>query len=97
MESDGTRGKDLESVINQYKQGGIYDNLFPSRWLPASVAILDEPFNTDNKLLNSIGKMVRAKIVEYHKDKIDYLYTPEAKGIVNPKNFEAIKKVLNIL
>jgi long-chain acyl-CoA synthetase len=40
--------------------------------------------------------MVRAKIVEYHKDKIDYLYTPEAKNIVNPKNIEAIKKILEI-
>ena len=40
--------------------------------------------------------MVRAKIVERHKDKIDYLYTPEAKNIVNPPNLFAIKRVLNI-
>ncbi|MFZ0283494.1 MAG: AMP-binding protein [Bacteroidales bacterium] len=87
--------KEIESVINQYKQGGIYDDLFPSRWLPAAVAILDEPFNTDNKLLNSLGKMVRSRIVEYHKDKLDYLYTPEGKSIVNPRNLEVIRKLLN--
>ena len=40
--------------------------------------------------------MVRAKIVERHKDKIDYLYTPEAKNIVNPENLAAIKRVLGI-
>ena len=85
---------ELESVINQYKQGGLYDDLFPSRWLPAAVAILDEPFNADNKLLNSLGKMVRAKVVERHKDKLEYLYTPEAKNIVNQRNLDAIKKVL---
>ncbi len=88
---------EIESIINQYKQGGVYDDLFPSRWLPSAIAILDEPFNIDNTLLNSTGKMVRAKIVEYHKDKIVYLYTPEARSIVNPRNIEAIKKVFHIM
>jgi long-chain acyl-CoA synthetase len=87
---------EIESVIKQYEQGGIFGDLFPSRWLPAAIAILNEPFTQDNSLLNSTQKIVRAKIVEYHKDKIDYLYTPEAKNIVNPKNIEAIKKILEI-
>jgi long-chain acyl-CoA synthetase len=88
---------ELESVINQYKKGGVYDDLFPSRWLPSAIAILDEPFSGDNKLLNSLGKMVRAKIVERHNDKIDFLYTPEAKNIVNQRNLAAIKNVLGII
>ena len=88
--------KEIEAVINQYKQGGIYDDLFPSRWLPATIAILDEPFSGDNKLMNSLGKMVRAKIFEYHSDKIDFLYTPEAKNIVNQRNLEAIRKILKV-
>jgi long-chain acyl-CoA synthetase len=87
---------EIESVINQYRQGGVYGDLFPSRWLPAAIAILDEPFSQDNALMNSLGKMVRAKIVEYHKDKINYLYTPEGKSIVNPMNIETIKKLLDI-
>ncbi len=81
-------------MIDQYKQGGVYDDLFPSRWLPSAVGILDEPFSVDNKLLNSLGKMVRAKIVERHQEKLDFLYTPEAKNIVNQRNLTAIKKVL---
>lgn len=87
---------ELESVISQYKPGGVYDDLFPSRWLPAAITILDEPFNADNKLLNSLGKMVRAKIIERYKDNIGFLYTPEAKNIVNQRNLVAIKKVLGI-
>lgn len=87
---------ELDLVINLYRPGGLYDDLFPSRWLPAAIAILDEPFNADNKQLNSLGKMVRAKIVERHKDKIDYLYTPEAKNIVNPRNLAVMKEVLRI-
>ena len=88
---------EIESVINQYKQGGIYDDQFPSRWLPAAIGILDEPFSSDNKLINSMGKLVRAKVVDRHKDTIDYLYTPEAKNIVNGRNIEAIKKIFNIV
>jgi long-chain acyl-CoA synthetase len=88
---------EIESVINQYKQGGLYDDLFPYRWLPAAIAIIDEPFTMDNALMNSTGKMVRGKIVEHHKDKLNYLYTPEAKSIVNPRNIEAIKKIFNIM
>jgi len=40
--------------------------------------------------------MVRAKVVDRYKDKIDYLYTAEAKNIVNPKNLEAIKRVIGV-
>jgi len=87
---------ELDSVINQYMPGGAYDDLFPSRWLPAAIAILNEPFNSDNKQLNSLGKMVRAKIVERNRDKIDYMYTAEGKNIINPANLAAIKKVLGI-
>ena len=86
----------LESVIDQYRHGGVYDDLFPSRWLPSTIAVLDEPFNSDNKLLNSLGKMVRAKIVDRHKDLIEFLYSPEAKNINNNRNLAAIKKVLGI-
>jgi long-chain acyl-CoA synthetase len=87
---------ELESVINQYKTGGVYDDLFPSRWLPAAIAILDEPFNADNRQLNSLGKMVRAKIVERHQDEIEYLYTPEAKNILNQRNLDSLKRILGI-
>jgi long-chain acyl-CoA synthetase len=70
--------------------------LFPSRWLPSTIGIVDEPFTMDNRLLNSVGKMVRAKIVEFHKEKIDYLYTPEARNIANPMNKTAITRALGI-
>ena len=85
----------LESEINQYKQGGSYGELFPFRWLPAAIAVIEEPFDIDNRLLNSTGKMVRSRIIEHYKDKIDFLYTLEAKDIVNPRNLEALKNVIN--
>ena len=87
---------EMESVINQYKEGGAYHDLFPSRWLPSSIAIIDEPFSLDNALLNSTGKMVRTKIVEHFHNRIDYLYTPEGKNIINRENMNAIRKILSV-
>ena len=84
----------FESVIDQYRPGGIHGDQFPSRWLPSAIAIIDEPFSGDNKLLNSLGKLVRAKVVDRHMDRIDYMYTPEGKNIVNQMNIEAIRKVI---
>ncbi|HBE40588.1 MAG TPA: long-chain fatty acid--CoA ligase [Bacteroidales bacterium] len=87
--------KNLESVIDQYKPGGTHDNLFPSRWLPSAIGILDEPFSSENNLVNSTGKIVRGKIVDHYRNRIDYLYIPEAKNIINPVNIKAIKKILD--
>jgi long-chain acyl-CoA synthetase len=35
--------------------------------------------------------MVRGKIEKAYADRIDYLYTPEGKQILNEKNLECIK------
>ncbi len=88
--------KELESVIDQYKPGGPHGDLFPSRWLPSAVAVLDEPFTIDNTMMNSTGKIVRGKIAEIHGKRIEYLYTPEGKNIVNPENTETIKRLFGI-
>jgi long-chain acyl-CoA synthetase len=37
-------------------------------------------------MLNSTLKMVRGKIVEFYKTRIDYMYTPEGKPILNDQN-----------
>jgi hypothetical protein len=35
-------------------------------------------------------KMVRGRIAEYHRGRLDHLFTPEAKNICNPRNREII-------
>lgn len=87
---------EIESVINQYKPGGKHDDLFPSRWLPGAVVLLGEPFNLDNGMLNSTGKLVRSKVVSCHQKKIDHAYTPEARNIVNPVNEAVIKNLFKV-
>lgn len=84
----------IEKEILEFRTGGKHGGLFPQRWLPAAVGILDEGFTEENQLLNSTMKLVRGKVVERYKPLIQYLYTPEAKNITNSRNLEAVKKLL---
>jgi long-chain acyl-CoA synthetase len=86
--------KIIQQEVDSYKAGGKFENSYPERWLPATIAILPEAFTEQNHLLNSTMKMVRGKINEYFKNELEFLYTPEAKNIVNRQNLEALKKWL---
>jgi long-chain acyl-CoA synthetase len=85
----------IEQYLNEYRKGGKYDNMFPQRWLPASIGIIPEPFSEQNRMINSTTKMVRPKITEHYQELLDYMYTPDGKNSYNPKNIEAIKKLLS--
>lgn len=91
-EGDEAALKIIQQEIDEYKKGGKYENEYPERWLPTAIGVLPESFNENNGLLNSSMKMVRGKITNYFAQELDYLYTPEAKNIVNPVNLKAIKK-----
>jgi len=84
--------KVIQQEVDLFKEGGKFGGEFPDRWLPATIVVLPEAFTDQNQLINSTMKMVRGKIVEYFSDELEYLYTPEAKNIVNQRNIEAIKK-----
>jgi len=75
----------IESEINKYRYGK-YAGIFPTKWLPASFAILDEGFTEQNKFLNSTLKMVRGKITEFYKARLEYLFTSEGKNVYNYQN-----------
>jgi len=83
----------LQSQINGYRPGGDQEGLFPERWLPSAVAVLGEAFTEQNRMLNSTLKMVRGKITEFYRNRIDYLYTPEGKDILNHQNRMIIKRL----
>ena len=80
--------------IEKYRTGGVYAEEFPDRWLPAALAIVDEAFTEQNGLVNSTMKVVRGKVEEYHKGRIDYMYTPEGKMLKNDKNLESLAKLV---
>jgi long-chain acyl-CoA synthetase len=83
----------LEGEIGAFREGGKHAGIFPARWLPAAVAVLGEGFTEQNHLLNSTMKMVRGKIVEFYRTRLDCLFTPEAKDIVHPQNRAIVSRL----
>lgn len=84
----------LGGEIDRYRSGGIFAGEFPERWLPAGLAIVDEPFTERNGLVNSTMKVVRGKVEEHFRDRIDYLYTAEGRKLQNGRNLASLQKVL---
>ena len=83
----------LESELAKHREGGECGGAFPGRWLPSAVAVLGEGFTEQNHMLNSTMKMVRGKIVEFYRTRIDYLYTPEGRSILNPQNRAIVARI----
>jgi long-chain acyl-CoA synthetase len=54
------------------------------------VAVLPEPWTEQNHLVNSTMKVVRGKVEDYYRDRIEYAYTPEGKELINEKNLAAL-------
>lgn len=83
----------IENEVNEYRTNGKYSYMFPQRWLPVAIGLLEEGFTEDNGLMNSTMKIVRGKIMEKYKELVEYLYTPDAKDINNERNLEEIEKM----
>lgn len=83
----------IENEINEYRSNGKYGKMFPQRWLPVSLGVLDEGFTEENGLVNATVKIVRGKVIEKYQDLVDFLYTPAAKAISNERNMEAVERM----
>ena len=86
--------KIIASEVAKYRSGGAFADEFPDRWVPAVIAIADEPFTEQNGLVNSTMKVVRNKVEKHFAEAIAHAYTPEGKAIDNPRNLTAIKNFL---
>lgn len=80
----------IQRELNEYKKGGKHEGQFPERWLPAAIAVIGEPFTEQNGLVNSTMKVIRAKVEERYADRLENLYNPSAKDIINPENIAAL-------
>ena len=80
----------LQREINEYRKGGKFEGMFPERWLPTAIAVLGEAFTEQNRLVNSTMKIVRGKVEERYKNRIEMLYGADGKNIVNKENVEAL-------
>lgn len=85
----------MDNEVREYRKNGKYGDLFPQRWIPANIGVLAEGFTVENKLMNPTYKVIRPKVEEHYKELFGYLYTPESKKVINPRNIEAMKRILN--
>jgi long-chain acyl-CoA synthetase len=79
--------------IDDFRSGGSRAGLFEQEWLPAAFALLGGGFTEENHLLNSSLKMVRRKIAEFYRNRLDYLYTPEGKDPYSRHNRTIISRL----
>ncbi len=84
----------VQKDIAKFKAGGEFENMFPERWLPASFALLEEPFTEQNGMVNSTLKVVRGKVEKHYRERIEHLYTPDGKMILNESNLQTLTKLL---
>ena len=87
--------KVVAQEIAKYRSGGIYADEFPDRWVPAVIALADEPFTEQNGLVNSTMKVVRNKVEKHFAEAIAHAYTPEGKAVDNERNIQAMKRLLS--
>ena len=80
----------LRGELDAYRQGGIHGNLFPDRWIPSAIAVVQEGFTEQNGLLNSTLKIVRTRVVERYQERIASLFTAEGKDVMHRENRQAI-------
>ncbi len=86
--------KIVAAEVAKYRAGGEYADEFPDRWVPAVIAIADEPFTEQNGLVNSTMKVVRNKVEKHFEAAIAHAYTAEGKATDNARNVEAMRKLL---
>lgn len=83
----------FQEAIDSFRRGGTREGLFETEWLPAAFAILGEGFTEENQLLNSTMKMVRRKITDFYRDRLEHLYTPEGKEPFDRRNRTIIARL----
>ena len=82
--------REIQADIQRFRKGGDQQGLFPERWLPATFAVLKEPFTEQNQMINSTMKMVRGKIEKAYAERLEFIYTSQGKAIDNAQNLEAL-------
>ncbi|HOS35963.1 MAG TPA: AMP-binding protein [Treponemataceae bacterium] len=65
----------------------------PTQWRPASFALIAQPFDESNGLINSTLKLVRHKVCEVYKDRIDELYATGTADPFSRGNRQAVREL----
>jgi long-chain acyl-CoA synthetase len=96
----GTADADLDRIIGLIREdleafkGKAEYAAVPSQWRPASFAVIPQPFGEDHGLVNSTMKLVRHKVRDFYRARIDELYAAPSADPLLPGNREALREAL---
>lgn len=81
----------LQHELNKYRKQGEFEGQFPERWLPTTFVVLSEPFSEKNGMVNSTMKIVRNKVEQVYRERMDAAYRADGKDIYNSLNISEIR------
>jgi len=97
LTSGGDEEKRIDAVIAMIRDDLLaftghkdYCSL-PAQWRPASFALIAQPFDESNGLINSTLKLVRHKVCDVYKDRIDEIYASGAADPFTRGNRQAVR------
>ena len=82
--------------LHKFNQQEEFKGKFPEKWIPSNFQLIEEEFSEGNKMINSTLKMVRHRITETHKNRIDVMYKPSAQEEAHKENEKVCKSLFDI-
>ncbi len=65
-------------------------------WSPAVFQIIESGFSDRDGTVNSTMKIVRHRIGQIHRERIEYSYTPEGSKTINDRNLAALRTMFKL-
>ena len=73
---------------------GRYKTASPDKALIVSGSFLGSKNTHIDKATGNTMKVVRGKVEEHFRSRLDYLYSPEGRNLKNAENLAALKKIV---
>lgn len=87
--------KALKDQLLLFSKQVEFKDKFPGKWIPSNFQIIPEEFSEENKMINSTLKMVRHKITETYKSRLDLMYGNQAQQNALAENSSVLSNWLS--
>ena len=87
----------LEAIkrdLYRFREVPEFKDQFPDKWIPTTFQVVSEDFSDQNQMINSALKMVRHRIQDVYKDRIEFMYGTGGANIFNKMNIETVTELL---
>jgi len=91
--SSGELAQELKKEMLLFTKQPEFLDKFPTKWIPSNFQIVEEEFSEENQMINSTLKMVRHRITETYKDKLELMYGNEAQQKSKASNLAALESL----